>query len=321
MTGRFLRQTTPALLLSLLLAACGGGNQSASTTSNDVQQPVTTTPGTGSTVTAEPGSPQSTGNTATDGFNWFNFRRQQAGLAAFTRVSTIDTAAQAHSNYQKLNDTITHEETAGKSGFTGVTPGDRLSAAGYTGSLAAYGEVISSTGTTAGFNSAEDLITAIYHRFVILEPVFRQAGTGAATTSGGTTYLTADFVAATLSGGLGKGKLVNYPAEGQTLVPRNFFSDNEVPDPVPNQNEVGFPISVHADITSAVAVSGFSIQPHGGTPLAVRLLTHAVDAETPASGAAIIPLSPLAAGTTYDVAFAGTVDGVAVSRNWSFTTK
>jgi hypothetical protein len=37
--------------------------------------------------------------------------------------------------------------------------------------------------------------------------------------------------------------------------------------------------------------------------------------------AAIIPLAPLAAGTTYDVSFSGTVDGTALSKSWSFTTK
>jgi hypothetical protein len=39
------------------------------------------------------------------------------------------------------------------------------------------------------------------------------------------------------------------------------------------------------------------------------------------SVAAIVPLAPLAAHTTYDVTFTGTVGGAAVTRTWSFTTK
>ena len=39
------------------------------------------------------------------------------------------------------------------------------------------------------------------------------------------------------------------------------------------------------------------------------------------SAAAIVPLSLLEASTIYDVSFNGRVNGAAVSRNWSFTTR
>jgi len=55
--------------------------------------------------------------------------------------------------------------------------------------------------------------------------------------------------------------------------------------------------------------------------LPVRLLSNASDEQTPTSAAAIIPLTALAARTTYDVQFAGTVDGTPVNRAWSFTTR
>jgi hypothetical protein len=112
-----------------------------------------------------------------------------------------------------------------------------------------------------------------------------------------------------------------WPFDGQAQVPINFFSDYETPDPVPNINEVGYPISVHANITSRVTVQSFSVHPRGGADLAVRLLTRSADPETPFSSAAIIPLSRLASGTVYDVSFSGTLDGAPVSRSWSFTTK
>ena len=90
---------------------------------------------------------------------------------------------------------------------------------------------------------------------------------------------------------------------------------------MPNQNAVGFPISVHADITANVTVQQFALQQHGGVAMPVRLLSKATDPETPSSAAAIIPLNILAAGTLYDVQFIGNVDGVAVSQAWSFTTR
>ncbi|NVM80023.1 uncharacterized protein YkwD [Duganella sp. SG902] len=309
------RLSAAALLGSALLAGCGGGGGDTSA----VTGPGTTTP----PLTQEPGAPTLTGNTATDGYNWFNYRRAQAGLPTLSRNSRIDTAAQGHSDYQRINRTITHEQTPGLGGFTGVTLVNRLTAAGYTlsGSYSA-GEVISATTSGTGFYQAEELITAIYHRFVIFEPVFKEIGTGAATIPGSYTYFTADFAAVNGLSGLGAGKFIVYPVSNQTGVPVNFFSDSESPDPVPGQNEVGYPISVHADYGNLVTVQSFTVTPRGGAALSTRLLSAAAGtSEKTTSAAAIVPLAPLKGATVYDVSFSGTVGGVAVSRNWSFTTK
>jgi hypothetical protein len=157
---------------------------------------------------------------------------------------------------------------------------------------------------------------------VIFEPVFKEIGTGAASTSAGYSYFTADFTANNGYGaGLAGDTVAVWPFNGQTQVPINFFSDYEEPDPVPGANEVGYPVSVHANITSTVKVQSFSVRPRGGSDLTMRQLSHDVDSKTPASAAAIIPLTRLASATTYDVSFSGTVDGTPVSRSWSFTTK
>lgn len=275
----------------------------------------------------EAGAPTLTNNNATDGFNWINYRRKQVGVAVLTRNSQIDAAAQGHSDYQRTNNTITHEQTAGKTGYTGVRLTDRLSAAGYTlGTVYAAGEVISATTNTTGFAQADELITAIYHRYVMFDPAFRDMGVGSATVSGGYTYFTADFGVTGSYNSLGRGQLVTYPVNNQTGVPVNFYSDTEAPDPVPNQNLVGYPISVHADTygstSGTVVVQGFTVTPRGGSALSTRLLSFdAGNNNNVQSAASIIPLAPLAAATTYDVSFSGTVGGVSVTRNWSFTTK
>ncbi|MCE3264412.1 MAG: hypothetical protein K0R43_3491 [Pseudoduganella sp.] len=304
-----------ALLLAALLAACGGGGGGDSAT------PVTPPPV--APPAMPPGAPAATGDTALDGFNWFNYRRASIGLSSLTRNARLDTAAAGHSNYLRLNNTVSHDQVPGNPGFTGATLGTRLAAAGYTLSNPyAFGEVISAAGDRSGFYHAEELITAIYHRFVILEPVFKDMGTGAATTGGNYTYFTADFAATGGYGpGLGRGRVVVYPGDGQVMVPATFLSDTESPDPVPNQNAVGYPVSVHADITASISVSSFTIRPRGGAALTTRLLSSATDTHTKPQVAAIVPLTTLSANTMYDVSFTGTVDGVAVSRNWSFTTK
>jgi uncharacterized protein YkwD len=306
-----------ALLLAGLLAACGGGGGG-----DNAATPVVVG------LQQEPGAPVFTGNTALDGFNWINFRRAQAGIPQLTRNSVVDVAAQSHSDYQKLNDTITHVQTAGLPGFTGATLLDRLQAAGYVFNQStsfAYGEVIAAAGDTSGFYLAEELVTAIYHRFVMFEPIFKESGAGAATVLGGYTYFTNDFTANNGFGpGLGSGQLALYPYSGQSRVPTVFFSDQEAPDPVPGQDEVGYPISVHANFTSNLNVDRFTVRPRGGADMVVRLLTKVTDAQTSRSGpaaAAIIPLAVLAAGTTYDVSFSGQIDSVQIDKTWSFTTR
>ncbi|HEV2612277.1 MAG TPA: CAP domain-containing protein [Noviherbaspirillum sp.] len=303
----------PALLASLLLSACGGGGDGAPalvTTSAPLQ---------------ETGGPAATGNTATDGINWFNYRRQQIGLPVTTRNAQIDAAAQGHSDYQRQNG-ITHDQVRGRPGFTGVSLFDRLTAAGYRFPQGGYtGEVIVRTGDNSGFNAAEDLVAAIYHRFVIFEPVFKEIGAASSTASTGSIYITTNFAVNGLRPVLGTGNLVTYPFNGQQRVPTNFFSDSEEPDPVPDRNEVGYPISVHADITSTVNVQSFTVRPSSGNALPVRLLDrtsdpHMIESNT-TSAASIIPLSPLAPNTSYEVRFTGNVDGVNVDRSWSFRTQ
>ncbi|MEO6354019.1 MAG: CAP domain-containing protein, partial [Burkholderiaceae bacterium] len=297
----------PAILLSLVLTACGGGGGGSSTQA----APPTDAAITSQQLALEDGAPQVTGNMATDGLNWFNFRRQQIMGLTVARNSLIDAAAQGHSEYQKRNNSITHDQTPGNPGFTGANLENRLSQAGYN-LIPSYatGEVIAKTGYTEGFTAAEALITAIYHRFVIFEPMYKEAGAGYATASSGYTYFTTNFAASNgLGNGLGAGKYAVYPYDGQKNLPHNFFSDSEEPDPVPNRNEVGYPISVHADITRRIttSVSNFTVRPRGGELLPVRLLTSTSDSDTPSSAASIIPLEPLTHGTTYDVVFSGSI--------------
>jgi uncharacterized protein YkwD len=311
-------------MIALLLVACGGGSSGGTSGIADMAPVVAPVPVTTAPVTiSEPDAPRVTNNTATDGFNWINYRRQQAGIQALTRNAFVDSAAQGHSEYQKINNTISHTQTVGKPGFTGATLADRLIAAGYLFKFSSYafGEVISGTSDTSGANAAEDLITAIYHRFVLFEPMFKEAGTGAATIPGNYTYFTADLVSDNLDKGIAKGQLVSYPFDAQKNVLMKFNSDNESPDPVPNKNTVGFPVSVHANVTSVLKVLSFTITPRGGAALTTLMLAAATDRHTPGSAAAIIPLDELATGKTYDVRFIGSLDGVPVDRAWSFTTR
>jgi uncharacterized protein YkwD len=314
------RSLIPVLVAASTLAACGGGGSDSS--GGVAVTPPTSSPAPTPPV-ADPGAPVMTNNIALDGRNWINYRRAQAGVPVVTENLLINNAALGHSEYLRTNNVMSHDQKAGSPGFTGVTLMDRLNAAGYTipANGYAYGEVISGTTNGSGFFMAEELITAIYHRFVIFEPKFREIGTGAATSAGGYNYFTADFAT---RGGFGPGiaanTVVTWPYSGQTGVTPNFFSNSEDPDPVPNLNEVGYPVSVHANIDAPVTMQTFTVRPRGGSNLQVQLVNSSAD-PAKRTAIAIVPLAPLKAATTYDVSFVGTVNGNAVTRDWSFTTK
>ncbi|MCG2586609.1 CAP domain-containing protein [Massilia sp. TS11] len=314
-----LLRTAVVCVAGASLVACGGGSSSSGAA------PVPSAPDSGTPLGNLPGAPGLTGQIAVDGRAWINYRRGQLGVPQLTQNPAVDQAAQAHSDYQRLNGAVSHDETAGKPGYTGATLLDRLRTAGYVfGSGAyAYGEVIAGSTSSSGFAMVEDLITAIYHRFVLFEPKFKEMGAGFATGSNSYTYFTADFTANNGYGpGIGASSIVVWPADGLTGVAPNFFSDQESPDPVPGVNEVGYPISVHGDLTSFVGVKTFSVRQRGASSdLPVRLLVNSADRETPVSAAAIIPLSPLQAKTTYEVSFSGTINGLIVNKTWSFTTR
>ncbi len=320
----------PALSASLLFAACGGdgGDSGDGKTSGnpgtEVTAPVTAPAGSSGSI-PEAGAPVASGDSATDGLNWFNYRRQQLGIQPLRRNAQVDTAAQHHSNYQKINDEVTHEQDPSKPGFTGVNLFDRLTAANYrfTQGSYAYGEVISATPDSSGAKAAESLIAAIYHRFLVFEPMFSEAGAAVAIVPGGYMYFTTNFTANGLdySKGLPSGGVVTYPFANQIGVPGNFFSDQEVPDPVPNRNEVGYPISVHANIDASIVIQSFTVQPRGGVPLAVATVTSAQSGNSGPSAVAIVPLNVLQPATTYDVRFNGSAGAQTISRTWSFTTR
>jgi uncharacterized protein YkwD len=312
------KSVVAAFAAALALAACGGGGSDSGSVSSSA----------GSTFTGFSGldaaAPVPTNNIATDGFNWINYRRAQAGVGVLARNSMLDRSAQAHSDYQRLNSDVTHAEDPAKPGFTGATLEARVQAAGYT--LVrdyASGEIIAASTSSSGFYLAEELVTAIYHRFVMFEPLFKDMGSGAATGSSNYHYFTTNLGATGgYSPGLPSLTIVTWPVNGQTGVQTTFASNSEEPDPVPDADNVGYPISIHANLTETVAVQSFTVRPRGGAELARRLLVKGQDANTTMSSvAAIVPIAPLAANTTYDVSFSGTVGGAAVSKTWSFTTK
>lgn len=250
-----------------------------------------------------------------------NLRRQQIGLPVVAPNAQIAAAAAAHSAYLATHNLTGHYENASQypAGFTGITPGNRLDAAHYGWST--YSEVISA-GPPTGALAVESLIQAIYHRFGLFAPAVNEAGAGFVDNHPAYgSMLTLDLGRrGTLTDGIPSGWVGVYPAAGQTGVPRDFYSDEESPDPVPGVNRVGYPVSLHVGHALNLTVASFTLKTTGGQNIPVTRLAAATDTHTPSSAAAIIPTQPLAAGQAYTASFSGSADGATVTMNWSFTT-
>lgn len=250
-----------------------------------------------------------------------NLRRSQIGLPAVTENAQIAVAAEGHSSYLATHNLTGHYQSASQypQGFTGVSAGDRLTAAGYP--WRSYGEVIS-FGPATGALGVESLIEAIYHRFGLFSPAMDEAGAGFVDNHPAYGNVLTINLGTQQSPATGSpaGWVGLYPYAGQTGVQIDFYSDQESPDPVPGANRVGYPVSFHVGHDRTLTVDAFTLATAGGADVPVTLLSAAADEHVPGSAAAIIPQSPLSAGATYRASFSGRADGASVSQSWQFTT-
>ena len=135
----FVLDWRPALaaLSCALIAACGGGGggggapratASAAVASGQAASDGAALPST--LVSAVPAASYAPWSEAQQAFALLNEERQRCGFGLLAQSAQLDAAAKAHADWQILNNQLSHREVPGTPGFTGVTPLDRVSAAG-----------------------------------------------------------------------------------------------------------------------------------------------------------------------------------------------
>jgi len=250
-----------------------------------------------------------------------NYYRSIAGVDPVSSHPAIESAAQSHADYYLLNygdseaETYgPHGEVAGKPGYTGRWPSDRLVAAGYPWLGGA--EVMHFINDPVA--SIDGWVSGIYHRVLILDPSARYAGYGA----GRAGRAAVDVL------DLGSGPRspeapsvtpypLVYPADGQTAVPA-LWSGAEAPDPLPPgaSRPVGYPFTLQG-VGGPLRVDGFELTDAAGQPVAV----HPSPAECAMFNCyAAVPVAPMTPGAEYTVSAWGTVSDTPFDRTWRFTT-
>ncbi|AKF25006.1 hypothetical protein YH65_06075 [Sulfurovum lithotrophicum] len=291
---------------------------------------------------------------------YLNEIRQSMGMSMLSENEKLDRAAQAHADYLIANDESAHEEIPGHKGFTGVSPKERALKAGYDVS---YVSENLSTKNNSGKSSIDGLFSAIYHRFGFLDVAIDQIGVGAAQDPSAReksafVYLMGNSELEVLCStpafkGSGKyvykvcrepehriaekrfnsalnhnrqlnPKIILYPYDGQEEVPPAFYS--EVPDPLPDYEVSGFPVSVVFNdyyFKKVDLVSFKLFTPDGKEVEKVRFMDKSNDPHHrfTAHQFALFPLERLEYGTRYRAEIIYRTPKGREHLSWSFETQ
>ncbi len=288
---------------------------------------------------------------ATSGVEYLNDMRRQAGLVPLAVNANLQASSQNHSHYLTLNTTTGHSEDPALDGYTGETPSQRGLEAGY------YSVSISenvSGGQEDIYSSIDKLFAGIYHRFTFLSMEKDEIGIGIEekhytfdlgnsllndlcqnhTYAYGQYYYNAcrdsekRIEVATYNAARdhyrtsedAPGIVVWPPQNGQAILP-GFYAEN--PDPLPDHQVSGYPISVEfnsALYPAAPEEVDLTLQDDEGTPLeSIMLMDRDNDPQQylTAHQFALFPLEHLEWGRRYRATLA--FDGQ--TRQWCFATR
>lgn len=319
-----------------LLSACGGGGGGGGNGGTTVSS-TTTVSAASSIVTSVTADAYGPGSEYKNAYNYLNGARSACGFGLLQDTNAVDNAAQAHANWLKNYNTSGHFEDPAKPTFyTGVTPFDRATAAGYA--FSTYGEVTTvydSTvlvGSSIGAAGIKHLFTAPYHGLGMLLG-FRDIGIGYAVKIGAPGadqyWLNIDY-GATASRPvqlLGGTTVATYPCAGSTGVLSKSYID-EAPQPIAGRNlqiaPIGTPIYVKVRDGQTLLLTSYTLQKVGsGVNENLLKLDKGSDANGQLqdnSAIILMPNAPLLTNTQYAFVAAGTNNGQAINISFTFTT-
>ena len=320
-----------ASALTGVLVACGGGGDAPAPPSAPTPSPAP------APIAAQLTVPTPVGYDADHlaAFNRLNEIRFSAGLGMLAQSTRMDQAAQAHADWMVANDSFTHDEVVGTVDFTGVNWAERDEAFGYV--PVEGDELIAST--SHGAAGVDLLVNGVYHRAGILafEPVDVGVGWSDGISMNVSMPLVLDITRPGTDAIRGLGQSAQpsidgvaiWPLDGAEGVPVRLGL--EIPNPVPSEDvlSLGTPASITVEESKSITSGSFVITNSvTGAVVPAQLLTNQNDPNLlmPESFVAVVPLTALASGTTYTVAFSGSVlerlkgTSKTIDRTWSFTT-
>lgn len=305
----------------------------------------------------QPNTPQV--REAWDGLAYLNMLREQAGLQPLAHSPVLEQSARNHARYLTENPEDGHDEHNRASRyFTGNRPSERARYAGYV-----YDGVHENVSTSQryydearadGFvvqQQIDGLMTAIYHRFSLLEQNISEAGV-ALEMQGKQAAVVVNQGHAKFNRLCALGRLkpepnrryyqnacfngaIVYADEVQNarellyvVYPTGNFAmpdfQGERPDPMPGHEFTGNPVSIaFSEAAGRVKMRSFKLFQGDDEIVRTRILTRQNDPnrEFNERQFALFPLQPLAYDTPYRAVFEFERKGKAERAEWTFRTK
>jgi hypothetical protein len=335
---------TLALLMASVLAACGGGGGGSSAADSPAPPPPASSPipAPPAPISAPAGSTLDTPIYVVDSaemaiFARINEFRAACGFQPYKQNTILDQSQKKHAEYIFANDrTIVDYEVSGRPGFTGVTPLDRAIPFGWPkelwvgGGNAGIYTVPARSDKTYGINIADGWAAGVYHQPIIVAPadlagiaLVRTEWEGYPQLMGGIALSLSRSDAAKT--GDAAAMPMTFPCQGVSNVP--YLGAAETPTP-PNTGtsawgtpQWGTPVTVIGNLTDLVNITSASIS-DSSTVVTMNIINSANDVTTltPPYGAVAYPKEPLQPNTQYLVNLAGTINGKAFTRTFTFTT-
>jgi len=289
--------------------------------------------------------------------SYLNTIRSHMGMQRLEKNEQLSQAAKAHANYMVQNQEQSHYEVAGHPGFTGEKPVDRAMKFGYL-SLQVSENI--STAHHEAHESIDGLFSAIYHRFGFLSTSIDEIGVGVVqdpndSDKSAFTYVMGNHALNTLcheKSFTGYGKyfhsckdnthrvkenvfldsislcqqnnpdIIVYPYDKQQNVPPVFY--DETPDPLPNYEVSGFPISIifNSYYYKDVTLLDFTLSDTQNKHISVKTMDKSSDPHHIFTKYqfAIFPLKRLAYNETYHAEITYKTQGKIEKKRWSFST-
>ncbi len=278
-------------------------------------------------------------------YAYLNQMRSSAGMSSFSQNAALEMAATNHALYIITHGVGGHYQNQNQypENFTGTSPSDRTTAAGYSG--AHTGENLSTHMDSSGTaeppsDSIDDLLGAIYHRFGFLNFSFAEAGIGLAQ---GTYALDNRYTHSALVYNMGtqnydlanqiqnaNPSIVQWPPVDSRDIPPAFYTESPYPLSgigLTDGTPVGYPISVQFNKArySSSSITNFQLFRASDNQRisSTHLLMQSNDPENHFDGFeyALFPLKHLAWGTQYRVLVNYSTNKDSGTLDWQFTTR
>ncbi len=267
--------------------------------------------------TNESGTIQTSNNSYSDPIQTLNNLRAIYGLNRLYENRQLAFAAEKHAYYLKGQNQPSHYEESNQPNYFGKDPMERALKSEYSNTSFSVGEVLAFYDGERS-NDIEKFLVAIYHRFLILEPKYNEVGSHYI--KNGTTNII-EIMLGVRNDMSNNIQTSYYPYDNQIDIPLLFYPSQEIPNPMPEREIVGYPITFQISSGNKLDIVSFNLYDDKGNNLDGKIMNTSTDEHITESQFGFIPYNKFRENTKYTVNISGYINGSPFSKRWSFTTK